>query len=277
VLNRAGIADDAIAAGRHAVELEPDNWRHELRLAFVAWGEERLRAASRALALLPGLGLAHFLAATVHVARQSFAEAARHLDAGAAAQDEQRTGRSRFSAVGLHWLRGLVLLRGGEELDARKAFEQELSFESAGHLYSSECCAHVHYALGALALREGDRAGAIAAFDRALARASGHVMPLAARHALLHTGSDAAFAPEFEARLAATRDHGFTIDATVAACVRDVLNGDYHRAASAIHRALTDGPGGPQGWLIPVDPLLNVAAHPEAWSAAFAALRRRAA
>ena len=31
-------------AGR-AVALEAENWRHHLRLAYVAWGEERLRAA----------------------------------------------------------------------------------------------------------------------------------------------------------------------------------------------------------------------------------------
>ena len=34
--------------------LEPDNWRHHFRLAFVSWGEERLRAAHRTLALAPG-------------------------------------------------------------------------------------------------------------------------------------------------------------------------------------------------------------------------------
>ena len=55
--------------------------------------------------------LAHFLAATVHVARQSFDAArtrsrGRHGRAGRAAV----AGRTRFSAVGLHWLRGLLHL-----------------------------------------------------------------------------------------------------------------------------------------------------------------------
>ena len=54
-----------------AVSLEPDNWRHHFRLSLVSWGEARLRAARRTLALLPGLPLAHWLAATVHVARQT--------------------------------------------------------------------------------------------------------------------------------------------------------------------------------------------------------------
>ena len=55
VLSRAGAMSDALAAARRSVALEPDNWRHQLRLAFVGWGEERLRAASRALQQLPGL------------------------------------------------------------------------------------------------------------------------------------------------------------------------------------------------------------------------------
>ena len=275
VLNRVGLVEDAIAAARRSVALEPDNWRHQLRLGFVAWGEERLRAASRALALLPGLGLAHFLAATVYVARQSFTAAARQLDAGAAAQDEQRSGRSRFNAVGLHWLRGLVLLRDGDERAARESFERELSFESAGHLYASECCAHTHYAFGALALKEGDRAGALAAFDRALALASGHVMPLAGKHALLAAGSGAS-SPELDSRLDTLRAQGRALDAAIAASVQDALNGDHRRAAFTVQQAMTDTPAGPQGWLLPVDPLLNVASDPEAWAGALGVLRTRA-
>jgi DNA-binding winged helix-turn-helix (wHTH) protein len=54
VLDRTGSRVDALAASRRAVTLEPDNWRHHFRLAFVGWGEERLREARRTLALLPG-------------------------------------------------------------------------------------------------------------------------------------------------------------------------------------------------------------------------------
>ena len=72
ILDRTGHRADALAASRMAVTLEPDNWRHHLRLGYVSWGEERLREARRTLALLPGFPLAHWLAATVHVARQAF-------------------------------------------------------------------------------------------------------------------------------------------------------------------------------------------------------------
>ena len=275
VLRAAGDSRSGLAAARRAVTLEPDNWRHQLRLAFVGWGEERLRAASRALNLLPGLGLAHFLAATVHVARQSFAAAERELAAGAAAQDEQRAGRTRFSAVGLHWLRGLVRLREGEVSAARESFERELAFEDTGHLYTRECCAHTHYALGAIAVRSGDRTAALAAFDRALACASGHIMPLAAKAALEEDG--AALGGRLDTRLAALRAHGLTIDAEVAASVHDVLHEQHARAAGRVQRALVVAPVEAQGWLIPVDPLLHVDAHGDAWAGVLAALRTRAA
>ena len=102
VLDRTGRSIDALAASRRAVSLEPDNWRHHFRLAYVGWGEERLRAAHRTLALLPGFPLAHWLIATVHVARHALAEADRQLALGITSLSSQSGGTSRFSAVALH-------------------------------------------------------------------------------------------------------------------------------------------------------------------------------
>ena len=114
VLDRTGRHVDALAASRRAVTLEPDNWRHHFRLAYIGWGEERLRAAHRTLALLPGFALAHWLIATVHVARQALDEAERELAMGIASQSGEAAGSARFSAVALHWLRGLIHLARGE-------------------------------------------------------------------------------------------------------------------------------------------------------------------
>src|SRR4029453_15838537 len=86
VLDRTGHRLDARAGAGRAVSLEPDNWRHHFRLALVSWGEERLRAAHRTLALLPDFPLARWLAATVHVARQVLPEAQRELEAGLSSQ-----------------------------------------------------------------------------------------------------------------------------------------------------------------------------------------------
>src|SRR5262245_56609350 len=86
VLDRTGQRLDAPAAVRRAVALEPDNWRHHFRLSFVRWGDERLTAAHRTLTLFPGFPLAHWLAATVHVARGALGAAERELTAGPAGQ-----------------------------------------------------------------------------------------------------------------------------------------------------------------------------------------------
>ena len=277
VLSRAGGSSDAIAAARRAVSIEPDNWRHQLRLALVAWGEERLRAATRTLQLLPGLGLAHFLASTVHVARQAFDRAERELESGAAAQDAQRGRPSRFTAVGLHWLRGLVMLRAGDEAGARASFDAELSFEHTGHLYTRECCAQVHYALGALSYSAGDHTGAVAAFNRALSYASGHVMALAALAELSDAGVPVEADAKFAHRVDELRAHGFGVDAAAASGLRLSLAGDRPAAAACVHDALTAAVPGSQGWMLPIDPLLRVSNEPQVWAGVLALLRAGAA
>ncbi len=98
VLDRTGHHADALAASRMAVSLEPDNWRHHLRLAYVSWGEERLREARRTLNLLPGFALAHWLAATVHVARHAMDAAERELTTWAS-QPRRLTAHTRDSAA----------------------------------------------------------------------------------------------------------------------------------------------------------------------------------
>jgi tetratricopeptide (TPR) repeat protein len=170
VLDRAGRPLDALAASRRAVTLESDNWRHHFRLAYVGWGEERLRAAHRTLALLPGFALAQWLIATVHVARQAFDEAERALDIGVASLSSESVGRSKFSAVALHWLRGLLHFARDRNAAALDAFERELALEGGGHLYSRECCANTWYSIGALQWHCGDRVAAAAAFQQAVTR-----------------------------------------------------------------------------------------------------------
>src|SRR5262245_50873431 len=127
-LGQAGRRLDAIAAASRAAALEPDNWRHHFRVAYVSWGEARLHAAHRTLALLPEFPLAHWLAATVYVARQALDEAERELAAGLASD----VTRTKFGAVALHWLRGLIHLARGDEQRALAAFEQELAGEDGG-------------------------------------------------------------------------------------------------------------------------------------------------
>ena len=270
VLDRGGERLDASAAAKRAVTLEPDNWRHHFRLAYVSWGEERLRAAHQTLALLPHFPLAHWLAATVYVARQVFDEAERELDAGLASQADDPPTGARFSPVALHWLRGLIRLSRGDDTSALDDFERELASEQGGQLYARECAANTWYAIGALQLRRGRREDACAAFTRATARVAAHPMAnvaLAAAGAL-HRGSPTASAAGRGVPPA---------EAAMAHAAQLALAGHHDAAGRVIADMLADTPRGNAAWTVPIEPLLQVAANPAAWTIALARLRNRAA
>jgi len=267
VLDRTGRSVDALAASRRAVTLEPDNWRHHFRLAYVGWGEERLRAAHRTLTLLPGFPLAHWLIATVHVARNALAEADRQLALGIASQLNQSAGKSRFSAVALHWLRGLIYLARGEHDEALASFERELAHEGDGHLYGRECCANTWYAIGALRFRQGDRDAAAAAFREAVARVVVH--PLA-RLGLAALGSP-------DAPMAIRSAHAPSSEVALGHAVALVFAGNHPNAAAMFDEALAAALPGNFGWLLPIEPMLQVSSHLDVWAPALARLRTRAA
>ena len=274
MLDRTGDRLDARAAAKRAVTLEPDNWRHHFRLSYVSWGEERLRAAHRTLALLPDFPLAHWLAATVHVARQVLDEAERELAAGLALQAGQPMGGSRFSAVALHWLLGLIHLARGDEARALEEFERELSFENAGQLYARECAANTWYAIGALRLRQGRPADAGAAFAHAIERVATHPM---ARVGLVAAGARSDRVTACRPRHRAAGRRAPSVDAALVQAAQLVLAGAHTEAARIVDDALARAAPGNAGWLLPVEPLLHVTAHPDVWARALAHLRNRAA
>jgi DNA-binding winged helix-turn-helix (wHTH) protein/cytochrome c-type biogenesis protein CcmH/NrfG len=271
VLDRAGDRTDALAAAKRAVTLEPDNWRHQFRLSFVGWGEERLRAAHRTLALLPDFPLAHWLAATVHVARQVLIEAERELGVGLAAQGAQ----TRFSPVALHWLLGLIHLARGDEKRAAEELELELASQTAGHLYSRETAANTWYALGALRLRQGRSAEARDAFAAAIERVAMHPMArlgMAAADAFPSPPPPGSGGP-----VGSAESQAASAEAAMVRAGQLVLTGALADAAHVIDRALEGAAPGNAGWLLPLEPLLNVTADPETWARPLARLRNRAA
>jgi DNA-binding winged helix-turn-helix (wHTH) protein len=275
VLDRTGAGVDAVAALSRAVSLEPDNWRHHLRLAAVSWGEARLRAARRTLALLPGCPLAHWLAATVHVARQALDEAERELVAGCAALAAPGS-TARFSGVALEWLLGLIRLSRGDAAAARAHFDRELAAESGGHLYARECCANVWYAIGVMRWRDGDPAAASDAFAQALQRVHGHALAAAANRV---AGSGSHAAP-VDAELARgskgpSLRKPSAVDAAMAWAVALTGAGRREEAAAAVDAALASAPPGSAGWILPVEPLLQPSGSE--WEPALARLRSRAA
>ena len=272
VLDRTGEHTEALAALRRAVALEPDNWRHHVRLSYAGWGEERLREARRTLALLPGFPLAHLLAATVHVARQAFSEAERELVAGIAAENTQAIMQARFGGVALHWLLGLIYLARGDEARALAEFDRELSFEASGHLYARECSANTWYAIGAVRLRQRRLEDARAAFSRALERVPMHLM---ARAGLLAAGPHGGLAAgeggdRLEGRIS-------SVDAAICAAARLVATDHTFEAARLVDDALKEAVPGNSGWLLPVEPLLRLQPDANVWAATLARLRSRAA
>jgi DNA-binding winged helix-turn-helix (wHTH) protein len=281
VLSRSGQPVDALAAANRAVRLEPDNWRHHFRLANVSWGEERLRAAHRTLALLPEFPLAHWLAATVYVARQLLDEADRELTAGLASE----SARAKFGAVALHWLRGLIYLARGDEERAITELQEELACESAGHLYSRECCANTWYAIGAIRRRQGRRDESTAAFRGALERVAAHPMALVALHddQLPVGGPETSGGPKRSVALpsdvAQTGSLPVDLDPINIALVQAaalVLRGTTAEAAHLVTNALVESPPGNGAWLLPIEPLIHAGQHPDVWATALAHLRNRA-
>jgi DNA-binding winged helix-turn-helix (wHTH) protein len=277
VLNCSGQPGDALAALRRAVTLESDNWRHHFRLGYVGWGEERLRAARKTLALLPGFPLAHWLAATVHVARNVLDEAERELKAGIAGQDAQGP-HARFNAVALHWLLGLVLLANGDEDGALAEFERELATEAAGQLYARECCANTWYAIGALRLRQRKKDEAQHAFAQALERVANHrlVLMVSTAQSLSKVAESLSKVPGGQGAPLSVLKEGSFDDQFGRAIAAD-LTGHAPLAAQVIDAALSSAPPGNAGWLLPIEPLLNVAGNPDLWAPVLGRLRARAA
>jgi DNA-binding winged helix-turn-helix (wHTH) protein/Tfp pilus assembly protein PilF len=276
VHHRSGLHVQAIAAARRAVMLEPDNWRHSFRLAYVGWGEERLRAAQKALALFPQFALARFLAATVYVARQAFNLAEQELRAGAAAQDAQQ-GSHAFTSVGSHWLLGLVLLARGDEHAALQRFERELAFEACGQLYGRECAANTWYAIGAVLRRQGRLDEAQSAFTHALERVPGHLLATIGRSTLLPSPEREALDQKIGRRIAHLASAGLVVDAAMGRAAVMAVSGVPEQAAPLLDEALSAAPAGSAGWTIPVDPILNVPAHERPFKVVLARLRTRAA
>ena len=280
VLERAGQTLDALAAVRRAATLEPDNWRHHFRRAYVSWGEERLRSAHRTLALVPGFPLAHVLAASVHVARQALDDALREVTAGLVAEDRQHGRRDRFNTVALHWLHGLLLFARGDAPGALAACGRELAAEGSGHLYAREFCANACQAMGAIHLSLGDRDQAGAAFGQALERIPGHplaMLGLAASQGLLPTigpleddpPAIAAALSHFERRLPA-------VERSLLRAAAFSLAGQPARGAAAVEQALRDAPPGNAAWTMRIDPLIRPWDHLPSWAPALACLQARA-
>jgi hypothetical protein len=66
------------------------------------------------------------------------------------------------------------------------------------------------------------------------------------------------------------------VDAAICGAVVMVLNDDHAGAAHLVDGALGAAPPGTAGWLLPVEPLLQVSAHQQVWASPLSRLRARA-
>lgn len=261
-LTSAGEFEQARAAARQAVRLEPTSWRHHFRLALAAWGEERLRAAQRALALLPGFPYACFLGATVLVARGVLPEA-RAMVAEGLAGAAGEPAPDRLPPSGLHWLAGAIAAADPTTSDAAlDAFDREVAAHDAGRLYSTEFAVNAwHWRAGLLA-RLGRTGQAIDALRAALALAPDHPRSLVALAALLARDPDTAGEAAAQARraddtLAALEGQGRPVEAVLCLATRDVIAGEAPAALARLSRMLDEAPVDQAGWTLPIEPWLQ--------------------
>lgn len=248
-----GRGEDARAALRQALALEPRNWRHHYRMAVCAWGEERLRAVERAEALLPGFAGTQILSVMVLIARQAFDFASEAAARGAAAQATQHD-HTLYPGNGLLWLRGLTAAARGQLPVALDDFRAEVDFSSqTATVYARESLVLSREAEGFTLLALGDAAAAREAFAAAGAASPGH-----ARALLGLTAADGAADHAVErvteacAALTAAGKHGehALVVAAALGWAGDADAGVAH-AETALAGAWADS----TGWSLPADPM----------------------
>lgn len=282
VLTAVGDVERARAAARRAAALEPTSWRHHFRLAIATWGEERLRAVDRTLALLPDFAPARFLAAMVFIARQAFAPALEAASAGAAAQARQTAhDESPFPAIGLQWLHGLLLLRSGLIGPAITAFAGEIDGAQDARIYGGEFRVNAQVAAGFAHLAARDPAGATDAFRSALETLPRNGRALIGLYQALSQTSLASEAPQLlpqiDRSISELTAGGRTAEAALINAALCAARGDAEGACGTLQRLLDAAPPGQIGWSIAVDPALaSLRSHPE-FEAILARLAARAA
>ena len=282
LLTLAADVENARAAARHAVAAEPGNWRHHFRLAFATWGEERLRAVDRTLALMPGCAAAHFLSTMVFIARGAHLLAEQQADTGAAVQGGQfETGS--LPGAGLYWLQGLLRVAANtgrlsrqvysvEEI--KESFDREIAAESTGRLYAREFATNARTSIGFVRLNMGDVGIAAEAFRSVLAKQPAH--PRAMLGQAIAAGGGHLLQP-LSARVEELKASGRTIDAALVSAGLLAARGEAAAAIAVLDRFLTSAPPGPAGWIIPVDPMLASLRSAPGFDGLLAKLSARAA
>ncbi|HYN09190.1 MAG TPA: winged helix-turn-helix domain-containing protein [Vicinamibacterales bacterium] len=280
LLSSASKFDEAKRAGQQAVAIEPDNWRHQYRLGHACWGETRLNACERALALYPQFAYAQLEMAMVFVARGDLETADDIVRQGVAGQDRQARTSDRFPAIGFHWLLGTLRAARGDEEGAIAQFNLELSQVHPRRLYGPEYAAAALVSRGHAELALGQSSRARETFSAALTHVPGYgraCVGLSLADARRGDASAVAVARE------ATREAIATLDQTsrahearmIAACDA-AAHDEPARAVEALEQVLTAGPPSVLGWTVPVEPCFRPLAGHSGFARVLARLAERA-
>jgi tetratricopeptide (TPR) repeat protein len=279
ILAAEGNSVEARGALRRALALEPDNWRHHFRHAYVSWGEDRLRSVARTLALQPVQPFANLLAAMVFIARGAFDAATEALKGGVKSQDLQHGRPALFPGLGLHWTLGLVLAARGRRDEALAECTRELEFAAGQTVYTAEFMTNACVLRGCLLLPDSP-SDAVQAFDAALQRLPGQGrahLGLALAHRALGRAEDSARELDrLNATLESLRTKARHSEAALVHASYLVVHEREKEAAAALEQALVSAPPGPFGWSIPVEPFLADAVHSPAFARVRAILAERA-
>jgi DNA-binding winged helix-turn-helix (wHTH) protein len=281
LLSAGGKSDEGQAAARRATALEPENWRHHYRLAYGTWGEERLRAVDRTLALMPGFAPARMLACMVFVARGTMDRAEREASIGADAQRKNQADQTPLPAVGFHWLRGMILAARADQETALASFGEEIAAGDSGHVYAREFVVNARVATGFARFAQGDMERASAAFEAALADAPGHPKAGVGMFAIRARSNDRQAIDrcrhDTDCAIQELKRSERHAEAALVAAGAQIVDGHIADAAAALDRLLASAPAGPAGWIIPIDPMLAALREHPSKHALFARLAARAA
>jgi DNA-binding winged helix-turn-helix (wHTH) protein len=282
VLAAAGESEEARAVSRRAAALEPTSWRHHFRLSVASWGEERLRACDRTLSLLPDFAPARFAAAMVFTARQAFGPALASASAGASAQSRQLAHEAApFPSIGLHWLRGLLLLRERQVGLAIESFAREMDELRDAQIYAGEFRVNAQVAAGFAHLSAGDASGALDVFRMALETLPRNGRALIGLYAAFQKTSLAhearSLLPQIDLAIAELRAGQRAGEAALVNAAAQAVRGNLDTACATLEQLLESAPPGQVGWQIPIDPALAPVRGHAAYPRILALLAARAA
>ena len=257
--------EEARAAARQAVALEPHGWRHQYRFGHAAWGADRMHALERTLALYPQFAYAHFETAMLLVARGDLDAADARARAGVREQDQQARSGKRFPAIGFHWLLGALDARAGRHDAAIAAFDREVAQADPRRLYGPEYASVALAARGHAELTLGRAADALASFRAAEQHVTGFARATIGEAAALERLGQADEAAATWRRAERERVHlertGRTFEALVVRASEAAIRGDHRSAITYLNRLLVVSPVSHVGWTIPIEPCFRVLAE----------------